>query len=163
MPRVSGLPRERESVLGCEPQPPRLGNALLPEVGRLPAAQRSQGILLSSPGQGDRMCENHRDAGEGGELGRTVTDPGHRGWLTSGQPKGLEGHPRARKGMSPRGVSTWSCHPPGPDEGYPARWGSADSAACTPGTRSGGAWTHTDIQKEGSRGPGVGCGTRHTD
>lgn len=67
--------------------------------------------------------------------------------------------------MSPRGVSTWSCHLPGPDEGYPARWGSADYATCTPGTRqevrghgSATAQTHTDIQKEGPRGSGIGCG-----
>lgn len=42
------------------------------------------------------------DAGEGRELGRTLTAGlGHRGCLTSGQQKGLEGHPRARKGVSP--------------------------------------------------------------
>ena len=158
---MSGLPRERESVLGCEPQPPCLGNALLPEVGRRPPAQWSQGILLNSPGQGDQVCENHGDTGERGELGRTVTDPGHRGWLTSGQPKGLEGHPRARKSMSLRGVSTWSYHPPGPDEEYPAGCGSTDCAALTPGTRSGGAWTWSGqgVDSHGYSGgvPGPWC------
>lgn len=69
--------------------------------------------------------------------------------------------------MSPRGVSTWSCHLPGPDEGYPAGWGSADYATCTAGTRQevrghgpATAWTHTDIQKEGLRGSGVSCGNK---
>lgn len=169
MPRMSGLPRERASVLGCELQPPQLGNPLLPEVSRLPPASWSQGILLTSPGQGDRVCEfrgcrGRRGAGEDADCWS-----GHRGWLTSGQQKGLEGHPQARKGVSPRGVtvSSWSCHLRGPDGGTPPGGGAltVQPAPQKPGLEVRGhsparAWTHTDIHKEGSRGFGVGNETQ---
>ena len=104
MPRMSRLPRERTSVLGCELQPPQLGNPL-PEVSRLPPAAWSQGILLTSPGQGDRVCEFRGRRGRR-ELGRTLTaDLGHRGCLTSGQPKGW----RAIPGQEGREPSRGDC------------------------------------------------------
>ena len=92
MPRMSRLPRERTSVLGYELQPPQLGNPL-PEVSRLPPAAWSQGILLTSPGQGDRVCEFQ------GRQGRRVAGEDADCWSGAqrvpdlGPAKGLEGHP----------------------------------------------------------------------